>query len=133
VIVEAGFTLMAEADATSKRTALARARQFRDGLMIALLAFHPIRLKNFAALEIGRSFVQLKNRWWIVLAADTKKEKYRPLKPPRFARGCWPTYAANSGAGLQLVNAAMDRSGCNYDRWRRGRRAPRPSTSPHLR
>jgi hypothetical protein len=35
--------------------------------MVALLAFHPIRLKNFAAFEIGRTFVKVKNKWWIVL------------------------------------------------------------------
>jgi integrase len=75
VTAEAGITLMVEADAAVRRTELARARQFRDGLLIALLAFHPIRLKNFAALEIGRSFVQVKNRWWIVLAASQTKER----------------------------------------------------------
>jgi integrase len=74
VTAEAGMSLMAEADTATHRTELARARQFRDGLMLALLAFHPIRLKNFAALEIGRSFVQVKNRWWIVLAASQTKE-----------------------------------------------------------
>ena len=47
---------------------------FRDGLLIALLAYCPIRLKNFAALEIGRSFVNAYGKWWIVLtAAETKR------------------------------------------------------------
>jgi site-specific recombinase XerD len=74
IIAEAGLTLMAEADAAKHHTALARARQFRNGLMIALLAFHPVRLKNFAALEIGRTFMMVKNKWWIVLAASDTKE-----------------------------------------------------------
>jgi integrase len=65
---------MAEADAATHCSALARARQFRNGLMVALLAYHPIRLKNFAALGIGRTFVKVKDRWWIVLAASDTKE-----------------------------------------------------------
>jgi hypothetical protein len=59
VIAEAGLALMVDADAAKQRTALARARQFRNGLMIALMAFHPMRLKNFAAFEIGRTFVKV--------------------------------------------------------------------------
>ena len=75
VLLEAGLTLMAEADAATHRSALARARQFRNGLMVALQALHLIRLKNFAALEIGRSFKKVNNSWWIVLSASETKEK----------------------------------------------------------
>src|SRR5262245_37320450 len=57
-----------------KPYALARARQFRNGLMVALLALHQIRLKNFAALEIGRSFEKVNDTWWIVLSALETKE-----------------------------------------------------------
>ena len=38
-------------------------------------AFHPLRLKNFAAFEIGRTFVKVKNKWWIILPASETKEK----------------------------------------------------------
>jgi site-specific recombinase XerD len=75
VLLEAGMTLMAETDAATQGSALARARQFRNGLMVTLLAAHPIRLKNFAALEIGRSFKKVNNSWWIVLSALETKEK----------------------------------------------------------
>ena len=84
VLLEAGMTLMAEADAATHRSALARARQFRNGLMVALQAVHLIRLKNFAALEIGRSFKKVNNSWWIVLSASETKEKRadeRPVDP----------------------------------------------------
>jgi integrase len=74
VLTEAGMTLMTEADAATRRSALGRARQFRNGLMVALEALHPIRLKNFAALEIGRSFKKINNAWWIVLSASETKE-----------------------------------------------------------
>jgi site-specific recombinase XerD len=54
---------------------------FRNGLMIALLAHGPIRLKNFAALEIGRSFVNVDGTWWIVLTAAETKEKREDERP----------------------------------------------------
>jgi len=81
VLVEAGITLMAEADAATHRSDLWRARQFRDGLMVALLAVCPVRLKNFAALEIGSTLVQADGSWWIVLAASQTKEG-RPDERP---------------------------------------------------
>jgi site-specific recombinase XerD len=80
ILVDAGLTLMAEAEAAN-RPKLTRARIFRNGLMIALLAYCPIRLKNFAALEIGRSFVNVDGTWWIVLTAAETKEK-RPDERP---------------------------------------------------
>jgi integrase len=49
----------------------------RNGLMIALLAFCPIRLKNFSALEIGHTFKKIQGRWWIALPSITTKS-HRP-------------------------------------------------------
>jgi site-specific recombinase XerD len=80
VLVEAGLTLMAEAE-MSKRPKLTRARMFRNGLMIALLGYCPIRLKNFASLEIERSFVNIDGTWWIVLTAAETKEKREDERP----------------------------------------------------
>jgi integrase len=102
VLVAAGLTLITEAGNSREMSKLGRARQVRNGLMVAMLAMHPIRLKNFAALEIGRSLVEIKGSWWIVLSASETKEgrpderriddllqpaldrylkKYRPLLP----------------------------------------------------
>jgi integrase len=81
VLVEAGLTLIHEAEISPHLTELARACQVRNGLMVALLAFCPIRRKNFAALEIGRSFVEIHGKWWIVLSASETKEK-RPDERP---------------------------------------------------
>ena len=74
VLVEAGLTLIAEAETSRTMSKLAQARQARNGLMVAMLAMHPIRLKNFAALEIGRNIVEIKGAWWIVLSASETKE-----------------------------------------------------------
>jgi integrase len=81
VLIEAGLTLIREADGSPSLTDRARAVQVRDGLMVALLALSPIRLKNFVALEIGRSFVEIRGRWWIVLSAAETKEN-RPDERP---------------------------------------------------
>jgi integrase len=80
VLEEAGLSLMTEAE-MSKRPKLTRARMFRNGLMIALLAHCPVRVTNFAALEIGRSFVNVDHTWWIVLIASETKEKREDERP----------------------------------------------------
>jgi integrase len=80
-LVQAGLTLIEEAERCRNITKLARAYRVRNGLMVALLAFCPIRRKNFAALEIGRSFVKIRGKWWIVLAASETKEKRADERP----------------------------------------------------
>ena len=67
VLVEAGLTLVREAERAKHRRAIWRAAQVRNGLMVALMALHPIRLKNFADLELGTSLARIAGDWWIVL------------------------------------------------------------------
>jgi hypothetical protein len=73
-LVEAGLTLVVEAQEFAT-TDLARARGARNGLMIALLALCPIRLKNFAALEIGQTFKEIHGSWWIALPSIATKSR----------------------------------------------------------
>jgi hypothetical protein len=75
VLIKAGTDLMTKAEAAMPRSALARARQFRNGLMVAMLGYHPIRPKNFATLELGRTFKREFGSWSIVLPASETKEK----------------------------------------------------------
>ncbi|MEJ0092948.1 MAG: site-specific integrase [Methylocella sp.] len=72
-LVEAGLTLVQESNDDPTLTPLRRARQVRNGVMIALLALCPIRLKNFVALDLQTSFRRIGSRWWIVL--DRKHTK----------------------------------------------------------
>jgi integrase len=81
VISEAGLTLIAEAELALQMPKLTRARLVRNGLMLALLAQYPIRLKNFAALELGRSIVKVGETWWILLTAAETKEKRADERP----------------------------------------------------
>jgi site-specific recombinase XerD len=81
ILVESGLILMREAELSRVMTEMDRACVFRNGLMVALLALCPIRRKNFTGLEIGRSFVKIGDRWWIVLAATDTKEKRADERP----------------------------------------------------
>jgi integrase len=80
-LVEAGLTLITEAKEYSKRE-FSRALAIRDGLMLALLALCPIRRKNFASLEIGKSFREIDGRWWIMVPARETKMKAAPEERP---------------------------------------------------
>ena len=49
------------------------ALRYRDGLMIALLAFIPLRRKNLAALEIGRHLVREGDSWFVIIPREETK------------------------------------------------------------
>jgi integrase len=95
-LVEAGMTLVTEAERFARHE-LMRARGVRNGLMIALLAFCPIRLKNFAALEIGNTFKDIGGRWWIALPGNTTKSRRRDERPvPASLNRCIDVYLNQS-------------------------------------
>ena len=66
-----GFNLMEGAAAQS--TPRLQAIDFRDGLIIALLALRPMRRKNFAALKLDHNIVKRNGLWRIVLHSDETK------------------------------------------------------------
>jgi integrase len=76
-----GCKLMAEAPAQS--TGRLRAMQFRDGLIIALLAARPLRLKNLTGLALERSLVRRGEGWWIMIPPEETKT-HEPIEVP------WP-------------------------------------------
>lgn len=83
-LVEAGLTLIREAEMFGK-TPLARAKGVRNGLLVALLALHPVRIKNFAALAIGDTFVNIEGRWWLHIASEkTKSRRVDERQVPEF-------------------------------------------------
>ena len=83
-LFEAGLTLIEEATNNPDLAPLRRSRQVRNGLMVALLVLCPIRLKNFAALELQASFRRVGTRWWIVLdRKDTKSHRPDERRVPR--------------------------------------------------
>jgi hypothetical protein len=80
-IVEAGLTLIAHAKQVVHAD-FVRARRIRNGLMLALLTICPTRPKNFATLEIGRTFKQVRGRWWVTVPANETKSRQRREERP---------------------------------------------------
>ena len=54
---------------------------YRDGLMIAFLAFIPIRRKNLAALEIDRHLVRGSDSWFVIIPGEETKTRM-PIEFP---------------------------------------------------
>jgi integrase/recombinase XerD len=76
-----GERLMDEAEASSERSARRRAIRYRDGLMIALLAYRPIRRRNLAMMQLGRHLMKVSGCWRIVFAAEETKTRV-PYEAP---------------------------------------------------
>jgi integrase len=79
-LVEAGLALMEEAKQFPNAD-FVRARKVRNGLMLALLTICPTRRKNFAALEIGKTFKHVGGRWWVTIPATETKSRRREERP----------------------------------------------------
>lgn len=71
-----GLALMETAPGyTSRYNKRADAIRFRNGLIVALLAARPIRLKNLAAIETGNHLVRVDGTYWLRLEADEVKNR----------------------------------------------------------
>jgi hypothetical protein len=83
-IVRAGIELMREAEENPRLSKYRRARQYRNGLMIAFLALLPLRLKNFSSLKIGMEVVQVGTSWHVVIpASETKSRRAEERRIPK--------------------------------------------------
>ena len=83
-LLELGLGLMVEADASDSsdvRVVGRAARDFRDGLMIALLAMRPLRQKNFLAIEIGSHQVEAPRGNSLRFSGKETKDK-KPFQAP---------------------------------------------------
>jgi integrase len=72
-LLDLGIGLMAVAE--NETTRLRRFKAYRDGLMIALLASRPLRLRNLTGLVLDRTLVRRGGKWWIQIPADETKTK----------------------------------------------------------
>jgi hypothetical protein len=107
-LVDLGIELMEECTITaSSAVSMAAAVQYRDGLMIALWGYVPLRHKNFAAIEIGRDLIKEDDHWFIVIPPEeTKTKTYLEFQIPETLREQFSTY-------LKLVRPRMlCRAGC---------------------
>lgn len=75
-ILTVGQRLMDEFDPqTNHNLTLAQASRYRDGLMLAFLAFAPLRRKNLAALQIDRHLIRPGESWFITIPAIESKTR----------------------------------------------------------
>jgi len=75
LLADLGMRLMAQADSATDLTLLQRAVLFRDGLMIALLAYRPLRISNLVAITIGRHLVRQGIGYWLRFEAEEMKSR----------------------------------------------------------
>src|SRR4029077_16166147 len=72
-LVALGKQLMTEADFAVDRAAHERAVTYRDGLIIAFLAYRPVRARTLTAIALGRQLVLRNGSWWLMFRTkDTK-------------------------------------------------------------
>jgi integrase/recombinase XerD len=108
-LLDLGEQLMTESEiAAGRPVRMADAIRYRDGLMIALLGYIPLRHKNFAAIEIGRDLVKEGENWFIAIPPeDTKTKIGMDFPVPEVLRPHLATY-------LDHVRPRMlRRPGCN--------------------
>lgn len=74
-LLDLGVELMAEANLEDRPVGMDEAVLYRDGLIIALWAYVPLRHKNYAALEIGRDVIREADKWIIVIPAEETKTR----------------------------------------------------------
>lgn len=72
-LVDLGCQMMLQAGKALGWSASRRAMHYRDGLLIALLAYRPVRLKNLAGMRLGQHIVEKHGRYWILLDASETK------------------------------------------------------------
>jgi integrase len=76
-----GLELIRRGETSEYLTELGRARLVRDGVIIALLALCPIRLRNLAELGLGRQLRRIGETWWLILAGDETKTGHPDERP----------------------------------------------------
>jgi hypothetical protein len=74
-LVAFGERLMDEAEAAPERSARRCAVRYRDGLLIGLLAYRPIRRKNLAMMRLGRHLIKVGGLWRLAFAAEETKTR----------------------------------------------------------
>lgn len=85
LLAELGNDLMRRAESASGLSAYQRALTYRDGLMVALLARRPFRLKNFTALTLDGSIVLADETGSLMFSRNETKGK-RAIELPFPAR-----------------------------------------------
>jgi hypothetical protein len=74
----------------------------REGAKGKMLAHCPMRIKNFATLEIGRTFKQVQDSWWIALPRQsTKTKRFDERRVPEILNDAIDVYLEQSRPDLR--------------------------------
>lgn len=94
-LVDLGVSLMKQADLLLETDPRRAAMLFRDGLMITLMAYRPLRLHNFMAIVLGQHLVQRAgSRWLVFTAVETKPRTALECPFPAFLEAPLDRYLA---------------------------------------
>jgi len=102
-LFDLGIELMVMAEQLS--SIIFAATQYRDGLMIAMLAARPLRIRNFSVIELGRHLVHDTGGYWLRFQPDETKTGVEidvPVPPELsvwidgYLNNHWPVLVANS-------------------------------------
>jgi len=111
-LLKLGLDLMVAAEAgtpSNPRAAAAAARNFRDGLIIAILSMRPLRQKNLLEIEIGRHLAANPNGHTLQFANGEMKGG-RPFQVtfPRVLEGVLARYISNYRPVLTEARSPRD-------------------------
>jgi integrase/recombinase XerD len=76
-VIEQGNRMMERAEEPGALSELGRAALYRDGLLIAFLAYHPLRLRNVSSLRIGHDLIVQDDRFVVQIDASETKTRQR--------------------------------------------------------
>lgn len=76
-LIDLGMGLMAEAEAKPNRSPLQQALTYRDGLIIAFLAYRPVRARTLTAISLGRQLISRGKSWWLTFGPEDTKTRQR--------------------------------------------------------
>jgi integrase len=75
-LLELGLELIEESSPSGRAlSTMSEAILYRNGLMIALLAYIPLRLSNFVGLELGEDLVKEGDKWFIIIPPEENKTR----------------------------------------------------------
>jgi integrase len=76
-LIDLGMQLMAEAESRPERSLLQRALTYRDGLIIAFLAYRPVRARTLTAISLGQQLISRGGSWWLIFGPEDTKTRQR--------------------------------------------------------
>ena len=106
-------------DAPARSTLLKQAGLYRDGLMIAMLIARPVRLGNFASIEIDLHIKKLNHDYWLVFPPPKSRTAGRwnivcRLRCANQSNAIWISIAPTSRTAAGAFGTVMRATHCGF-------------------